>query len=82
MQPVINGSVKKNIHLIHIYRLYKECSLIMTWQNYIGTFRTTVTKNRDVVKELKIGMFVTTTGGSIARIGTVKTIPPNPCYEL
>ena len=47
----------------------------------IGTSRTTVTKNRDVVKELKVGMLVATIGTTIARIGTIKAIPPNPCYE-
>lgn len=53
MQPVINGLVKigyiKNVRLLWCGRItlehFEPC---------------TVTKNRDVVKELKIGMFVTT----------------------
>ena len=55
--------------------------MLLSFQIYIGTSRTTVTKNRDVVKELKVGMLVATIGTTIARIGTIKAIPPNPCYE-
>jgi len=41
-----------------------------------------VTKNRDVVKELQVGMLVATAGATTARVGTVKDIAPNPSYEL
>ena len=38
-------------------------------------------QNRDVVKELCIGMLVATSGATFPNIGTVKAIPPNPCMD-
>lgn len=40
-----------------------------------------MTKNRDVVKELQVGMLVATAGATTAHVGTVKDITPNPSYE-
>ncbi len=37
--------------------------------------------NRDVVRELEVGMLVATGEGAFPRIGTVEAIPPNPSLE-
>ena len=47
-------------------------------QIYIGPSRATVLQNRDVVKELQVGMLVAVSGQVFPKIGKVVHIPPNP----
>ena len=52
---------------------------VSSLQIYIGSSRTTVVHNRDVVKELQKRMLVATDMGEhFPQIGTVQAIPPNP----
>ena len=37
-------------------------------------------QNRDVVKELQVGMLVAVVGPTFSRVGTVQSIPSKPCY--
>ncbi len=57
--------------------MYNYVSLF-PFQIYIGSSRATVVQNRDVVKELQVGMLVATDGIAFPRVGTVQVIPPNP----
>ena len=55
------------------------CNTVSPLQVHIGSSRTTVVQNRDVVKELQKGMVVATDmGEDFPLIGTVQAIPPNP----
>ena len=55
------------------------CNTVSPLQVHIGSSRTTVVQNRDVVKELQKGMLVATDmGEDFPQIGTVQAIPPNP----
>ncbi len=47
------------------------------FQIYTGSSHTTVIQNRDMVKELQVGMLVATHGVAFPRIGMVQAIPPN-----
>ncbi len=48
-----------------------------SFQIYIGSSRTTVVQNRDVLKELQVGMLVATEGVAFPQVGKVQVIPPN-----
>ncbi len=47
-------------------------------QIYIGPSRRTVVQNRDVTKELQVGMLVAVQEAAFVQIGTVQAIPPDP----
>lgn len=51
---------------------------IISMQLYIGPSRATVVQNRDVCKELRVGMLVAVAGKSFPRVGMVKEVPENP----
>lgn len=47
----------------------------------VGPSRTTVVQNRDVVKDLQVGMLIAIAGDNFPKIGTVQPIPPNPSID-
>jgi hypothetical protein len=49
---------------------------------HIGQSRNTVLQNRDIVKELRIGMLIAVTGKDrMPKVGRVHAIPPNFTYD-
>lgn len=49
--------------------------------NYVGTSRSTVIQNQDVVKELQVGMLIAIAGNNFPKVGKVMAIPPNPSLD-
>ena len=51
--------------------------IIIFTQIYMGPSRKTVIQNRDIIKELKVGMLIAIADSVIARVGKVLAIPSN-----